>query len=43
MMWMTDEETMIPSATGTLDRKTSQEASPTDHCLYNNHQKTLDD
>jgi hypothetical protein len=40
MMWMT-EQPMIPSATGTLDRKTSQASIPT--CLYNNHQKTQDD
>jgi hypothetical protein len=38
MMWMTAKE-MIPSATGTLDRKTSQ-ASPK-ACLYTNqHKKT---
>jgi hypothetical protein len=35
--------TEIPTATGTLDRKTSQASTPT--CLYhnNNHQKTQDD
>jgi hypothetical protein len=38
MMGMTE----ILPATGTLDRNTSQ-ASPAGACLYNNHQKTLDD
>jgi hypothetical protein len=41
VMWMTDAETMIPSATGTLDRKTSQ-ASPRTKCLYNNQATTTD-
>jgi hypothetical protein len=38
MMWMTEEETKVLSATGTLDRKTSQ-ASPK-ACLYNTQHKT---
>jgi hypothetical protein len=38
MMGMT-EETTIPSATGTLDRKTSQASTNT--CLFEQQQKTL--